>query len=698
MRDAGAAGEHRETRLAPKEVIGLLLLAILPFLDGLLGDFTYDDKVIIRDNARLSTPQRAGEILTSHYFGDDPATATTYRPVILLSYAVQRWLHGNRPVGFHAVNVALHAGVTLLLAAWLLRLGWPRGPSLAASALFAVVPIHVEAVTSLVGRAETLAALLVLSSALLWLVATRQERTAKLPYSLLLVANTLAVFVKESAAVVPGVILLGELFRGGTGDAPLRRLGALARQRGLALVGLLLPLGVLFGVRLAVLRGFLFSGQAGVFDLENPLVALSGPLRVANAVGLLFRYAAKTIVPLGLCADHSAVSLPLAETLLSARALAPLAGALLLALAAAVAWRSKPLFSFGLAFFAGTFFPASNVPFAIGTIWGERLAYLPSAGLLLAGVSLLVPRERAVPRPARLRWREVLLAAAVAAYAAATAFRNLAWRDDAALFSDTVEKAPRSAKARYNLAYHLWREKDPNGARRQLEVATTLFPRHYEAWSLLGRLHRDARRLEDAVSCYRRVTQIHPRHEAGRWGLATSLAAAGRDAEAAQAFAQAAQVLPGSYSIAFHRALFLDRYAGAERAEHEWRRALLAGRGAAPARLGLARALLALDCAAEAVREARWAVAADPGWSEPRVFLAERYEAEGKPLAAAAELARAWRTRPGDAAVAARLLELGLRDPAARARAAAAAPAIRERFGAAPADSRLAAALSAYGT
>ena len=200
-------------RLGHRAAIALALLAILPCLNGLRADFTFDDKTIVRDNPRLSSPGRVGEIFTSHYFGGPLSTAKNYRPVVLLTYAVQRWTTGTDPLPFHVVNVALHVGTTLLFAAWTLALGMPRGPSLAAAALFAVVPIHVEAVTGIVGRAELLVASLVFLAALLFRRATDGPRLGVWPYAGALVAFLLAVFTKENAVVLPGVVALGELLR-----------------------------------------------------------------------------------------------------------------------------------------------------------------------------------------------------------------------------------------------------------------------------------------------------------------------------------------------------------------------------------------------------------------------------------------------------------------------------------------------------
>src|SRR5207245_2560315 len=81
---------------------------------------------------------------------------------LLVSYAVQWWIHGRQAPAFHAVNILLHGGATLLFASLLLRIGIAPPAALASALLFAVHPIQVEAVTSLVGRGEVLASVFAL--------------------------------------------------------------------------------------------------------------------------------------------------------------------------------------------------------------------------------------------------------------------------------------------------------------------------------------------------------------------------------------------------------------------------------------------------------------------------------------------------------------------------------------------------------
>jgi protein O-mannosyl-transferase len=674
--------------------LGLALLALLPFLNGLPYDFTYDDKLIIRDNDRLESPAKVDEIFTTQYFGGALTSAQNYRPILLLTYAVQRWIHGNRAWLFRAVNLALHAAVTVSLAAWLFALGFAAGPASAAAALFAVATIHVEAVTSLVGRAELLAALLVFVVALLWLRATREGRLAPDSYAAALAVFLLAVFVKENAVVAPGVILLGELFRGGRGRSPREAWAGLAVRARWGFAGFALPLAVLFAVRFVVIKGFLISKEAGIFELENPLVVMSFPVRALNALNLALRYLGKIYLPIHLAADHSAYALPLVRSLREPAAWMGLAGALLAAVLALALWKRRPLAAFGLCFFAGTLFPASNVPFVIGTIFAERLAYLPSAGLFCLAVGLLAPPAREVPRPAQ-PWRESLLLAVVVAYAAATVVHNRVWKDDVTLYADMVAKVPRSAKAHYNVAWDAQREGGRAEAVTHLREAVAIYPGYYDAWALLGKQLWDEKKWDEAIACYRKSVEIFPSYENGNWGLAKTLEESGRTEEARKAFEVANDRFPDSYPVAYHRAAFLEEHGSLEDAEDAWDDAVENGDGAVSARLAHARVLRKLGREEDAWDEARFALVRDSANGEARRFLAEGYERKGRTLAAGAEWTRAVRSNPSDQILASELLEYAVRHPESQFRARMQVTNIRRSIP--KPDTRLAKALAAFG-
>ena len=149
-------------------------IAIFCYANSLFNDFTYDDEYIVRTNPNIRSLADVRSIwLTDwwYYAGAedglapelrDPARDRLYRPLTIFSLALNYAVHGLNPVGYHAVNVLLHGMVTILVWKFADRLF--RKPRIAgvAALLFAVHPIHAEAVANVVGRAELLAALFLL--------------------------------------------------------------------------------------------------------------------------------------------------------------------------------------------------------------------------------------------------------------------------------------------------------------------------------------------------------------------------------------------------------------------------------------------------------------------------------------------------------------------------------------------------------
>ena len=225
----------------------LLAACLVPFANGLGGDFTYDDKAIVRDDPRIRSIETFGQLFETSYFGGPRGTGTAYRPMLLASFAAEWWIHGGKAMPFHAVNLLLHAAATLLLWRLLVRLDFGDATSLAAALLFAVHPIHVEAVTSLVGRGETQAAVLVLlflHLAVRWWRRTERRRWL-LAFALLCYA--LALLTKESAAAAPALAFVC-FVRIADGSAGRRLARALVRGAPLWAGGGVV-LGGVFGMR-----------------------------------------------------------------------------------------------------------------------------------------------------------------------------------------------------------------------------------------------------------------------------------------------------------------------------------------------------------------------------------------------------------------------------------------------------------------
>lgn len=591
----------KPARLGLPAALVLSGACLLTYANGLTGAFAYDDKAIVRDDLRIRQPDRVADLFTTEYFGGRPGTGTAYRPVLLLSFAVQWWIHGAAVVPYHAVNLLLHVAVTLLLARLFLRVGIPPPAALGAALLFAALPIHVEAVTGIVGRGETLAALLVVGSLLAALPAAEpgRRRWRWIRGLLAILLYALALLTKESAAVAPALLFLLLVFRAG-GSLAARFREAL-RRGGWFYLGAGGVLWGVFRIRAMVLGGAIHAAGTGIFEVENPLASRPPLIRSANAILVFFRYLVRMAVPVRLSADESAWSLRPAGP----HEVVFWAGPALLAVLVTMSLfrlKGRAPGALGFLFLCVSFLPASNLLFPTGTIFAERLAYLPSAGWCLIAASWIAgraPEIAALSRP-----RAVLFAVLSAAYAARAIARNPVWNGDEALFTNMVRVSPQSAKAHYDFAYMSAEKGRTLRALEHYDRAIAIYPRYWDAWAGKGRVERTLGRLEASEKSYAEALRIVPTYENGFYGLGLAREDRGDRRAAESIYRDGLHANPQSLPLAYRLALLLTAE-GRPGAIFAWRRTLAIDPGSLPSRLGYADWLAEAGRREEALEQVR---------------------------------------------------------------------------------------------
>jgi protein O-mannosyl-transferase len=443
--------EERENLRATTErtrIALLLAISVVVYANSLFNQFTYDDDVYIVRNPVVTNLSIKGLF--------EPAKANTthrfFRPVTFASYQMNRAIGGANPFGYHLVNLLLHAAVTWLLFLVLKKLleQAPQGATIAwvAALLFAVHPIHTEAVTSVVGRSELLAAGFLLAA---WLLHLEDRPVASL------ICFALALLSKESAIAFVPLALAGDYARGKFKPA----------YRYVAIVGV----AAIYAIVLWKAQGF---AEKTLF-LNNPLATLPADLRILNALRIGWKYVGLMVYPASLVCDYSYNSIPLYATW------AHLAPALIAWLIVFGLWAWTFLtgrtawFLVGAIYFAG-FAVTANVLLPTGTIMGERLAYLPSAGFCLL-LPLLWARLEA--HQSKLAWALLLLV--VSAMSVRTVVRNRDWHDNFALFSAGVRAVPENAKLQDGLGGEYILRGRPDLAAPHLDAAFRIYPNVPEA-------------------------------------------------------------------------------------------------------------------------------------------------------------------------------------------------------------------------
>ncbi len=504
---------------------GILLLAVTVYANSLGNGFAYDDQAIIVENP-LVTAGDPGAALTAPYWAGEAGVGRLYRPTTQAAFALQWRLFDGGPAGFHAVNVGLHGLASVLvglLCGWLAGVGRSpddsrtravvRGGALAGGALFAVHPVHVEAVANVVGQAELWAAVGVLG-------AVEVHRTTRFASGATRIAGTLAMGLlfalafgaKEIAVTLPALLLLMEGAESGSVRGLLDRLRAEAPR-------VLLLAAV--GSSLLVARAHVLGTLAG--EDVTPVLWGMGPMeRVLRVLPVWLEYLRLMVWPVSLSADYDpGVIYPAAGPGM----IQVVAGAAVLLAVVALAvggWRRARGGAVAAAWFGLAVLPVSNLLLPTGSIMAERTLYLPSVGLAL-GLSALVAWGTLRAADGRLPRRAVwALGGVVALMAAGTVVRNPTWFSSFTVMETLARDHPESWRARMARAQGLARAGEDAQAAEAYRAGIEALPTRFDLVSETGAFFKERGRLAEARPYLESAVVLRPGRPSG-WILLTEL-------------------------------------------------------------------------------------------------------------------------------------------------------------------------------
>jgi tetratricopeptide (TPR) repeat protein len=459
----------------------VLLLAAAAYVDSLTYEFVWDDATMVLQNLGIRDPRNLRQLLRSDFttLTSGAMEGHYYRPAMALSLAVDFFLWGPHPAPFHLTNVLLHVGVTGLVGCLTMAMGASRGLALLTTLLFAIHPVHGEAVAFVSARSDLLPTLGMLASILAYRRAVL-PRPRRGPWWLLCLAcQVLALLAKETAVTLPVLLVLSD------------RLGLSTSH----------PSDGRIPWRRALVRSLPFWGVTAIFVAVRigTLAHLAGPLlqggglwgRLPGSLEILGRYVWLSLVPTHMQPFYS---LPRPQSFLDpGPSLGLLAGGLLVLLLA-VSWRRAPLAAFGGTWFLITVIPSLDlVPVSFREMGlADRYLYLPSVGislLLAQGIVLLMgPATQRGWRPRRLLgW--VMIAILLSLYSWQLLRYAPVWRDNQTLYARMVEVAPRSPTPSLNLGLAYYRAGDLPRATAALERAVRLNPRLQRPRAILALLY-----------------------------------------------------------------------------------------------------------------------------------------------------------------------------------------------------------------
>lgn len=480
----------------------IVLAAILAFEPALFNEYAHDD---IAQVERIEVPSTVSGWVQATWAPWWPPEKEKYvwRPLTRLTILLQKAAAGDWPRSFYLVNILLHAGVSWLLWRCLRKAKLNTWAAGLAGLLFAVHPVHAEAIHQVVGRAELLAAGWMLLG--LWLFSRFGIRSPHCYWQQPFIF-ALALGSKEHAILYPGYLALW--MSATQYIESTNNLKAVRRN-----IGALFSILVLLGLGYLQLRVFVTGGliepPTSVPWYENPLNGMSFAQRLPIATGV-FGYAVSRLVwPFGLSPDYSARAFPV-----EAGWVWPwtwigifLVVGLLVYTLVNVRKRNR-----GWALVAGglaAWLLISNIPFTIGVITAERLWYWPSvAGL--AGLGWLIARlfsalSFRAPVTRILATGLLALGLMLQSWQYATA-----WRSQLDYAAWTVERFPESWRGHLNLAREYYRLKDFKAGLRHAQLAVRIAPDHGLGWDWVGVNAMFLERHEMAETAFQRALDLDP--------------------------------------------------------------------------------------------------------------------------------------------------------------------------------------------
>ena len=458
-------------------------LVCLAYANSLGGQFVFDDLPLISENS---------QILAVGTVDDALSAGSGWRRLTDVTYGLNFYWGQLDTVGYHLVNVLIHAVNAILVYLIILQLGGLVYPALTGAALFGVHPLLTEAVANVAGRATLLCALFYFLAVLTFLKALDSDRFQVRAgwWTVTLLAGVGAWSAKQEAIILP-VALAGLVWLRG-GDRPWRRILPL----------LVVPVGIVFLIRdqLANLHfGVTESQEMARLGLEEVLPIATYVRTSVSAIGTY--YFPRFVVPAGLSAD------PYVRPATDWYSLGFLS---VLAVLSAIGWvllrRSvrAPLLGTGLVLLLLSPLTAyAAVPLADVVL--ERRAYVAALGVAVLAAALFEWLRR---RFGSLTF--VVPLAVVVLFTMMTIQRNRVWANEIALWEDAELKSGDKPRPHFNLAQAYQRAGRLSDALVEYDHTLEIRPDVPAAFSNMAAIYVGQGRLDEAEAVLVRATERSP--------------------------------------------------------------------------------------------------------------------------------------------------------------------------------------------
>ena len=610
----------------------LCFSTVIVYLPATQCGFIWDDDGYIENNSTLGGVDGLSRIWFE--FG----ATQDYYPLTFSTFWLEWWLWEFRPLGYHLVNILLHAANALLLWRLLVRLGVPG--ALLAALLFAVHPVHVESVAWVTERKNVLSGLFCLLSLHAFVRFARLDEPPHVTgwprwkcYALSVSAFLLAMLAKT--VVIPLPLALPILV--------WWKRGWLERRDLFLVAPYFLVVAPLFVVAFVEKSNFAGAG-VNILVAEGAEWQLSLLQRVLLCGRVVWFYTAKLFWPHPLIFIYPRWQI---DSTIWWQYLYPLAAAALLV----ILWRLRNRIGRGplaaALLFGLMLGPASgllNFYFQKYSYVADHLQYLASIALITL-FAAMVTQVTKTNRAYRI-WSSSLVISILLILSAVSWRQQSAYRNQEALWRDTLAKKPACWMSHNNLGFLLLEQDLYQEAANHLREALRLDPTIARAHFNLSVALNKQRRYQEAEKPLRKTLRLDPEHAKAHHNLSTFLLKQGRDQEAETHLREALRLDPKNAKTHHNLGTILLTQGQYQEAETHLRDALRLNPDYASAHCNLGVILLKQGQYQEAETHLRDTLRRDPDYASAHHNLGVALTNQGQHQEAANHLRKALRLDP----------------------------------------------------
>jgi len=542
----------------------VVLLSIVFFTYGITNrnKFVYDDNEYILDNYQVKKITNIPEIFKASFPPDEPNIAF-YRPITIASYAIDYFIWQDNPAGFHFTNLLIHLANTFLVYAIILSIASLSGIAFIGALLFAIHPVHTEAVAWISGRADILSSLFSFLSILLYINFSRAKGKFKFIYLVFSVFSFgIGFLAKEMSIAILPIIILYDFIKPTAQKDNRKFISILINIKYYVIYAILFV--ALCYLRYSIIGGFASTSQLDVFTpQDNFLIRLF----TMGKVGL--KYLQLTIFPVILTIVYEFEIVRPPFTLIEIIPTILFLGIGILGIFLTfinsrncnsiseeydgyqnrkLTIPSSALIGFGTLWFYISLLPVTNIV-PVGEFLAERYLYFPSAGYcLITGILFF-----RITRKIRLKKTVTIIFLGFVLYLSALCvYKNLIWYDNKTLWSYESALHPKSAKAQNGYAMVLFEKGNVEESIKYFENAVSTDPNFYLAYNNLGIAFNRLKEYERAELCFKKTLEIYPDFIDAEINLGNLYIHTNNIEKAKSIFDQLAKKFPNNIKVLLH--------------------------------------------------------------------------------------------------------------------------------------------------